>query len=53
VRPGLAEVVSDVHPASTTWTLSDGSTSLRLDALAVRIAAVPGRLVVDAVPRGP
>ena len=41
------------HRTGTVHTVDDGPGTVRLGSLLVRLVAVPGRIVVDAVPRGP
>lgn len=49
----LVALVAGVHPAAATWRRTDGAAVADVGDLSVRIVAVPERLVVDAVPRGP
>jgi competence protein ComEC len=53
VPDDVVALVRTAHPTGVTHRLHDGSTSLAVGRLEVRIVAVPGRLVVDAVPRAP
>jgi competence protein ComEC len=53
VPEGVVELVHRSHPVGALRTPSDGPAAFELGALLVSIVAVPGRLVVDAVPRGP
>jgi len=49
----VLEVIADAHRIGQVHDLGDGAATIEVGDLVVRIVAVPGRLVVDAVPRGP
>jgi competence protein ComEC len=49
----VVDLVTAVHRIGTVRTMADGAGTLVVGGLLVRIAAVPGRLVVEAEPRGP
>ena len=53
VTPTVVEMVARTHPVGRVHGVVDGAATVRVGALAVRIVEVPGRLVVDASPRGP
>jgi hypothetical protein len=53
VPVSVVDLVARAHRIGTTHTPVDGAATVDLGSLTVRIVAVPGRLVVDAVPRGP
>jgi hypothetical protein len=53
VPDGVVEVVSRSHPVAAFRTPSDGPAVIDVGSLVVSVVSVPGRLVVDAVPRGP
>jgi competence protein ComEC len=53
VPDDLVELVHRSHPVEVIRMPSDGPAVIDLDSLRVSIVSVPGRLVVDAVPRGP
>jgi hypothetical protein len=49
----VVRLVADAHSLGLVHEVADGPATLQVGALLVRIVAVPGRLVVDAEPRGP
>jgi competence protein ComEC len=53
VARATIDLVGEAHPIGSTHGPADGSATLVLRSLVVRIVAVPGRLVVDAVRTGP
>jgi ComEC/Rec2-related protein len=53
VPASVVALVRGAYPTGATHVGADGAATVELDALVVRIVAVPGRLVVDARPRGP
>jgi hypothetical protein len=53
VPEAVLEVIADAHRIGQVHDLGDGAATIEVGDLVVRIVAVPGRLVVDAVPRGP
>ncbi len=53
VPDDVVELVAASHPVGTVRTLAEGGGSVAIGPLVVRVTAVPGRLVVEAVPRGP
>jgi competence protein ComEC len=53
VPEAVLEAIADAHRIGQVHDLSDGAATIEVGDLVVRIVAVPGRLVVDAVPRGP
>jgi competence protein ComEC len=53
VPDSVVELILGAHVAGATRTADDGPGTIELGRLTVRVVAVPGRLVVDAVPRGP
>ena len=53
VSASLVELVEVAHRTGRVHRADDGGATIELGALVVRIVAVPDRLVVDAVPRGP
>jgi hypothetical protein len=53
VPEDLVATVHRAHPVGATRTPAGGAAVMEIGALRVSIVSVPGRLVVDAVPRGP
>jgi len=53
VPASVVELVRGAHRTSATHGIADGAATIDLGSLVVRIVSVPGRLVVDAQPRGP
>jgi competence protein ComEC len=53
VPHALTDIVTTAHRTGVVHSVADGGGTLRVGPLLVRLVAVPGRLVVDAVPRGP
>ena len=53
VTDSVVALVRGAHPAGATHVLTDGAATIDLGSLVVRVVSVPGRLVVDARPRGP
>jgi competence protein ComEC len=53
VPTAVVELVGRSHRVGRFHQVADGAATLQIGSLLVRIAVVPGRLVVDAVPRGP
>jgi ComEC/Rec2-related protein len=52
--PGpVVELLARSHRIGRVHGVADGATTLEVGSLVVRVTAVPGRLVVDAAPRGP
>jgi hypothetical protein len=49
----VVELVASSHRTGTVRTIADGPGAVAVGSLLVRVVAVPGRLVVEAVPRGP
>jgi competence protein ComEC len=53
VPTSVVELVRGAHPVRATHGLADGAATIDLGSLVVHVVSVPGRLVVDARPRGP
>jgi hypothetical protein len=53
VSTDVVELVARVHPVGQVHDVDDGAATVEVGSLVVRILAVPGRLVVDAMPRAP
>lgn len=53
VPDDVVELVVSTHRTGTVRTVADGPATVAVGSLLVRVVAAPGRLVVEAVPRGP